>query len=135
MEWWWGWLDAEAVKSAIESQCSNSESSPWVGKCTDPPRALSYVIKPKFFQKVCYIDDIVRQKAKREQTSEQRAALVRLGQYELPHRYVLSGCRINGDRVRLDLNLGVRERLNELAMTRRDGSAYASDGEEVTRAT
>jgi hypothetical protein len=117
-------LDVDAVKSGIKSQYPSaaSISRPLrVRECTDLPEAVSYTIKPGFVKRVSYIDKKGHHNTRNcdLKPPQLREMALCLGRYELPARYVLTGCRRYTDR--LDLNPGVRKRLKELALELKPG--------------
>jgi hypothetical protein len=116
-------LQVDAVRTEIQRLYLSAASTPRplrVRECSDLPKAISYTIKPTLVRRVSYIDETGRQNTRKLDLKPRqlRELVLCLGQYELPVRYVLTGCRRYRDRIAL--NPGARERLVEWGLARND---------------
>jgi hypothetical protein len=103
-------LDEKGTKNALKNLYSADESTPkplFVEECTYLPGALNYAIKATFVRRVSFTDNQGRWKTRKVSlgSSQLRELSTWLGQYPLPIRYLLIGCRRYGDRIELNRNV------------------------------
>jgi hypothetical protein len=109
-------LSARHVKGALKDlyPADKSASKPFMAKdcCTYLPKALNYAIKTTFIRRARYIDDQDHLNTRKVSLKrpQLRELATWLDQYPLSSRYLLTGCRRYGDRVKL--NPGVKKRLS-----------------------
>jgi hypothetical protein len=112
-------LGAERVRAALEllyPASTNILRPLYVKECTNLAKALSYVIKPYFSERVNYRDDTGRMNTR---TVKLKAAEIRelapwMCQYPLTERYVLTGARRYSDRI--EVHLSTLKKLTNLAL-------------------
>ena len=99
-------LTRDQVRSALSDlyPADKREHTPrplWVKCCSEPAAAVSYAIKPYFSRRSSYFNHFDDRKARsvRLKSSEIRELAIWLDRYRLADRYVLRGCRREGDRL------------------------------------
>jgi hypothetical protein len=100
-------LPVDAVKTELQRLYPRGPSTPRplrVRECSDLPEAISYAVKPTLVRRISYIDDTGRLNTRKLSLKPRqlRELALRLCQYELPVRYMLTGCRRYGDRIVLN---------------------------------
>jgi hypothetical protein len=97
-------VDPDDTKAALAHLYPKTQNTPRplrVKKCDDLAKALSYMIKPYFSERVNYRDTTGRMNINtvRLKSDQIRELAPWLCQYPLPERYVLSGARRYSDRI------------------------------------
>lgn len=103
--------DTKATLAHLYPKTPNTRRPLRVRKCSNLAKALSYIIKPYFSERVSYRDDTGRMNI---QTVKLKAAQVRelapwISQYPLTERYMLTGARRYSDRI--EVNQATLQRL------------------------